>query len=113
MFTTLLPELRPYLERLLADGLEQTDMTVRRQATREHILSMLQSEFVHFCFVQVMAALPPEARDQFVFHLEQGVSEKTLIAFTSDYIADLPAFIALVLKKFRSCYVPVTDPSYN
>jgi len=113
MFTTLLPELHPYLEQLLADGLDQADMTVRHQATREHLLSMLENEFVHFCFIQVMAALPPDARDQFVFLLEQGVCEKTLIAFTSDNIADLPAFLALVFKKFRSCYVPATDPSYN
>ncbi len=113
MFTSLLPELRPYLERLLDDTLAQTDMTVRHEATREHILCMLQKELVHFIFVQLMAALPPNARGQFASLLEQEASEEMLATFTSHYIADIPAFVIQVFQQFRSRFVPSTEPTYN
>src|SRR6266700_1516941 len=71
MFTILLPELRPYLERLLDDALAQTDMTIRQQATREHMLCLLQKELVRFIFIQLMAALPLGARRQFTSLLDQ------------------------------------------
>ena len=80
MFTTLLPELRPYLERLLNDALAETEMTIRQHATREHMLCLLQKELVHFIFMQLMGALPLGARSQFTSLLEQGVAVALLAA---------------------------------
>ena len=106
MFTILLPELRPYLEHLLNDALAQTDMTIRQQATREHVLCLLQKELVRFIFTQLMAALPLHARYQFTSLLEQGASLETLQAFTTRYITNVPAFVVQVFQEFRARFIP-------
>lgn len=106
MFTMLLPELRPYLEHLLNDALAQADMTIRQQATREHVLCLLQKELVRFIFTQLMAALPQHARCQFTSLLEQGASLETLQAFTMRYISNIPAFVVQVFQEFRARFIP-------
>jgi hypothetical protein len=106
MFTTLLPELRPYLERLLNDALAETEMTIRQHATREHMLCLLQKELVHFIFMQLMGALPLGARPQFTSLLEQGASLETLQAFTTRHIANIPAFVVQVFQEFRARFIP-------
>ena len=106
MFTMLLPELRPYLERLLDDALAQTDMTIRQRATREHMLCLLQKELVHFIFIQLMATLPLGARCQFTSLLEQGASLETLQVFTMRHITNIPAFVVQVFQEFRARFIP-------
>jgi len=113
MSTTLLPELRPYLERLLEDALAQTDMTIREQTTREQMLSLLQKELVRFIFIQLMASLPPHARHQFGCLLEQGASEEALATITKRYIDDIPAFVVQVFQQFRARFVLSEEPSAN
>jgi methylase of polypeptide subunit release factors len=113
MYTTLLPELRPYLERLLEDTLAQTDMTIRQQATRERMLCMLQKELVSFIFIELMEALPPHARNKFATLLEQGASEETLAAITTLHIDDIPAFVVQVFEHFRERFVPSREPTIN
>jgi len=113
MSTILLPELRPYLERLLEDALAQTDMTIRREATRERMLRLLQKELIHFIFVELMEMLPPHARSQFAALLEQGASEEELAAITSRHIDDIPAFVVHIFEQFRARFVLSGHPTLN
>jgi methylase of polypeptide subunit release factors len=113
MFSPLLPELRPFLEGLLEDTLAQADMTIHHHDTRERMLRMLQKELVSFIFIELMEALPAQARNEFAFLLEQGASEEALAAITTRHIDDIPAFVVNVFEHFRERFVPSKETTIN
>jgi hypothetical protein len=106
MVPPLLPELRPYLEGVLEDGLSHSSMTIHQQARREWMLCLLQKELVRFVFTRLMNAFPASQRRQFTALLEQQASEAALQAFTMRHVVNIPAFVVQSFQEFRAHYLP-------
>lgn len=106
MRTTMLPEIRPYLEHLLDEICLQAGMRVHNPQTREKLLSYLHDQLQTFAYPRLKAALPPAARHQFTFLLEQHASMGTLLIFTRRHLANLPDVVPAIFDDFRAHYLP-------
>jgi hypothetical protein len=105
MSCEMLPELRPYLEGILDEALEQRGMMLRNEKRRERVLCRLYKQFEAFLFSRLSASLPPSAREQFTCLLEQGASEEALQAFTTHHIHNIPVLVQQIFVEFREQYV--------
>lgn len=105
MSDEMLPELRPYLERLLDEALRYSGLLIGDEKRRERLLCQLHKQFENFVFIRMLAALSPGERKQFASLLEEGAAEEELKLFARRHIHNIPALVQQIFQDFRAQYV--------
>ena len=109
MSNSILPELRPYLERILDEELASAGMIERNPRRRELLLCRLQEQFERFMLYRLMLALPAVPRQQLASLIEYNASDEDLIAFARRHLFDIPDFVQQVFSDFRKQRVNLTS----
>lgn len=101
MGKSIIPELRPYLERILDEELVAAGLKVRDARKREMLLSHFQEQFERLLLYRLMMTLPAIPRQQFASLIEHDASDEELKVFITSHLSDIPDFVQEVFQEFR------------